>query len=291
MSSKIPWTDVTWNPTRGCTKISPGCKHCYAATRAVRLARLGAGDYPTSGFQTRTNPSHLMDPLKKTTSKMIFVDSMSDLFHEDFPFAYIDKVFAVIEAAHWHVFQILTKRSYRMQQYMTDRLSAGLTIPENAILGVSVEDRQFGIPRIRDLKATPAAARMLSIEPLLEPLNLMPDDLTDMDWVIVGGESGEGSRHMDPGWAEEIRVQCLDARVPFFFKQVSAFRPDTPLDEVQRLHYPGLMTREWPSIRASTPPSGPDRRAILARVQSEISGNPAPGNTQLSMLGEVENAP
>lgn len=282
MKTHIPWTNLTWNPTRGCTKYSPGCKHCYAAIRAIRLARLDAGDYPQFEFQPRTNPAHLLDPLKKTKSQMIFVDSMSDLFHEHFPFAYIDKVFAVIEAAYWHVFQLLTKRARRMREYMNDRVRAGLPVPRNLILGVSVEDIQYGMPRIPVLQSTPAYSRMLSIEPLLEHLHQI--NLSDIDWVIVGGESGKCHRDMDPSMAEEIRVQCLEARVPFFFKQVSAFRPDTPLDEAQRQAYPDLMTREWPSIRPGSPPSGPDRRAILARVQRELEGHPKSGNRHLAML-------
>ena len=214
-NSKIEWTDATWNPVRGCTKISPGCKHCYAESFAERFR--GVPNHPyQQGFDLRLVPDKLTEPLTWTERRVVFVNSMSDLFQDGVPTKYIETVAGVMEAAPWHTFQVLTKRSERMREVMGSSLSRFAAL-RHVWWGVSVEDRRYGLPRIDDLRATPAAVRFLSIEPLLEDLGKV--DLRGIDWVIVGGESGHGAREMKPTWVESIRDQCRQARVPFFFKQ------------------------------------------------------------------------
>jgi len=218
--SPIEWTDATWNPVRGCTKISPGCAHCYAETFAERFR--GVPDHPyEQGFDLRLVPEKLNEPLQWRQSRMIFVNSMSDLFHEDVPDDYIRDVCRVMASAHWHVFQVLTKRSERLSELLQGKLSFAARL-SNIWWGVSVEDRRHGLPRLQRLRAAPATVRFLSIEPLLERLGAL--DLTGISWVIVGGESGPRCRPMDPAWVRDIRDQCLAARVPFFFKQWGGIR-------------------------------------------------------------------
>jgi protein gp37 len=213
--SKIEWTDATWNPVRGCTKITPGCKHCYAATFAERFR--GVPDHPyEQGFDVRLVPEKLTEPLTWTDRRVVFVNSMSDLFQEDVPDSYVDAVARVMEAAPWHTFQVLTKRSGRLRDALSGRLARFEKL-RHVWWGVSVEDRRYGMPRIGDLRAAPAGVRFLSIEPLLEDLGQL--DLSGIDWVIVGGESGPGARPMARQWVESIRDQCQLARIPFFFKQ------------------------------------------------------------------------
>jgi protein gp37 len=211
--SSIEWTDATWNPVRGCTKISPGCKHCYAATFAERWRGVPGHPYE-QGFDLRLAPDKLMDPLLWARSRKVFVNSMSDLFHEDVSEAYIASVFAVMSAADWHVFQVLTKRAERMRDVISRRSHA---MQPHVWIGVSVEDHEHGLPRIERLRSTPAAVRFLSVEPLIEDVGKL--DLDGIDWVIVGGESGPGARPMDPEWVLSVQRQCLRAGVPFFFKQ------------------------------------------------------------------------
>lgn len=208
--SGIEWTESTWNPVTGCTKISPGCKHCYAERMAARLQAMGQANY-ANGFALTLQPHMLERPLRWKNPQTIFVNSMSDLFHADVPLEYIRRVFDVMATANWHRFQVLTKRADRLQA-----ISAEINWPANVWMGTSVEsDRYRG--RIDDLRASGARVKFLSLEPLLGPL---PDlDLAAIDWVIVGGESGPGARAMDPNWATDLRDQCLRARVPFFFKQ------------------------------------------------------------------------
>jgi protein gp37 len=208
--SGIEWTESTWNPVTGCTKISPGCKHCYAERMAARLQAMGQENY-RNGFELTLQPHMLEVPLRWTKPQTIFVNSMSDLFHEDVPLEYIQRVFQVMRRASWHRFQVLTKRADRLAG-----LDPKLEWAPNIWMGVSVEtDRYRG--RIDDLRSTGAMLRFLSLEPLLGPL---PDlDLRRIDWVIVGGESGPRSRPMDPAWAKDLRGQCQRAGVPFFFKQ------------------------------------------------------------------------
>jgi len=208
--SKIEWTETTWNPTTGCSKVSPGCLNCYAERMAHRLKAMGNHNY-RNGFDVTLHP-HLVDaPLRWKSPRIVFVNSMSDLFHEDIPLSFIQQVFSTMEAAHWHTFQVLTKRSERLAE-----LAPALTWPENVWMGVSVENEDVE-SRIDDLGRVPAAIRFLSLEPLLGPLPDLP--LKGIDWVIVGGESGPGARPMDQDWVLDIRDQCHAAQVAFFFKQ------------------------------------------------------------------------
>lgn len=216
--SKIEWTEKTWNPVAGCTKISPGCKNCYAEKMAVRLRSMGVRGYE-NGFSVSLVPERLDQPVYKRKPVMYFVCSMSDLFQEDVPFEYIDKVMSVINSASWHTYQILTKRAQRMSEYFSSR-----PCPTNAWVGVSVEDRKYGIPRINHLKTIDAAVRFLSIEPLLEDVGIL--DLTNINWVIVGGESGVGARQMNDNWVYSIQNQCKEASVDFFFKQWGSWGAD-----------------------------------------------------------------
>jgi protein gp37 len=209
-TSHIEWTDATWNPVTGCTKISPGCKHCYAERLAHRLERMGQANYK-NGFRL-TLQDHMLDlPLRWRAPKRIFVNSMSDLFHKDVPTEYIRNVFAVMARANWHQFQVLTKRSERLRE-----LSATLPWLAHIWQGVSIENDDY-LGRADDLRATGAAVKFLSLEPLLGALPNL--NLRGIDWVIVGGESGPGARHMEPSWVTGIREQCRKAGVAFFFKQ------------------------------------------------------------------------
>ena len=208
--SAIEWTDATWNPVTGCTKISPGCKNCYAERLAKRLQLMGNPRY-ANGFELTQHDDQLGLPLRWKQPRRIFVNSMSDLFHVDVPAPFIQAVFRTMQQAHWHSFQVLTKRADRLAE-----LAPKLSWPANVWMGVSVESAEY-TDRIDYLRDVPAAVRFLSIEPLLGPLpNLR---LQDIDWVIVGGESGPRHRKPDPPWVRDIRDQCLAARVPFFFKQ------------------------------------------------------------------------
>src|SRR5947209_3509640 len=208
--STIEWTDATWNPVRGCTKISPGCKHCYAETFAERFRGVSGHPYE-QGFDLRLVPEKLTEPLRWATPKMIFVNSMSDLFHERVDNAFVAKVAEVMRIANWHTYQVLTKRSERLQEVLCTSFRRLATEP-HIWWGVSVENRKHGLPRIKHLQDTPAAVRFLSVEPLLEDLG--PIDLTGISWVIVGGESGHGARPMRKGWVRSIRDQCDAAGVP-----------------------------------------------------------------------------
>jgi protein gp37 len=219
-TSKIEWTDATWNPVRGCTKISPGCKHCYAETFAERFRGVEGHPYE-QGFDLRLVPEKLSEPLKWATPKTIFVNSMSDLFHEDVPDSYVEQVARVMQLANWHTYQVLTKRSKRMRDLLKTRLAFAATLP-HVWWGVSVENQIHGVPRIDHLREAPAAVRFLSIEPLLE--NLGQISLYGIGWVIVGGESGAGARPMEKDWVLTIREQCAAANVPFFFKQWGGVR-------------------------------------------------------------------
>lgn len=216
--SRIEWTEQTWNPTVGCTKISAGCKHCYAETMAKRLNAMGTPGYE-QGFALQLLPQRLQDPLKRKKPTIYFVNSMSDLFHERIPDDYIDRVFDVIARTPHHTYQILTKRAARMARYFKHRAA-----PRNAWLGVSVENKKHGVPRIEHLRKVPAHIRFLSVEPLLEDVGSL--DLTDIHWVIVGGESGPKARPMKQEWADAVRRQCEVQRVAFFFKQWGGWGAD-----------------------------------------------------------------
>ena len=217
-NSKIEWTEQTWNPTVGCTKISPGCKHCYAETMAKRLQAMGMHGYE-NGFRLALMPERLAEPLERRKPTIYFVNSMSDLFHEKVPFSYIRQVFDVMARAPQHTFQLLTKRAERMGKFCKN-----ITVPSNVWLGVSVENKKYGIPRIDALREIKASVRFLSIEPLLEHLGEI--DLTDIHWVIVGGESGPKARPMRTDWVDDIKQQCDQTGVAFFFKQWGTWGAD-----------------------------------------------------------------
>lgn len=208
--SKIEWTESTWNPVTGCTKISPGCKNCYAERMALRLQAMGQANY-ANGFELTLHENMLERPLQWKKPQLIFVNSMSDLFHQDVPLEYIQRVFAVMQRAYWHHFQVLTKRSQRLME-----LSDQLPWPDNVWMGVSVETERYTF-RIDHLRSTGAKVKFLSLEPLLGPLPGLK--LDGIDWVIVGGESGPGARPIQEEWVTNIRDQCVQSNVPFFFKQ------------------------------------------------------------------------
>src|SRR5450759_783128 len=209
--SRIEWTEQTWNPTVGCTKVSPGCKHCYAETMAWRLKAMGVQGYE-NGFRLTLMPERLAEPLERRKPTVYFVNSMSDLFHDKVPFDYIRRIFDVMAHAPKHTLQILTKRAERMAEFCR-----GIDVPANAWLGVSVENRKRGVPRIDVLRTIDAKVRFLSVEPLLEDIGVI--DLDGIHWVIVGGESGPKARPMRIEWVDGVKRQCDQAEVAFFFKQ------------------------------------------------------------------------
>jgi protein gp37 len=223
--SAIEWTDASWNPVRGCTKVSPGCKHCYAETFAERFRGVVGHPYE-QGFDLRLVPEALLLPQKWRAGRLVFVNSMSDLFHEDVPVEYIGRVFDVIRASPQHCFQILTKRAERMAA-----VAGGMQIPANAWMGVSVENADY-LHRVDQLRTVNAAVRFLSLEPLLGRLPDLP--LAGIHWVIVGGESGAGARQMRPEWVREIRDHCVAAGVRFFFKQWGGTRKSITGRELDR---------------------------------------------------------
>lgn len=257
----IEWTDSTWNPVRGCTKISPGCKHCYAETFSERFR--GVPGHPFEfGFDLRLVPEKLLDPLGWRKPRRIFVNSMSDLFHEKIPDAYIDSVVEVMRLADWHVFQLLTKRADRMARFFQSA-PGRLQDQPHIWLGVSVEDRRYGLPRIDRLRETPAAVRFLSIEPLIEDLGTV--DFSDIDWVIVGGESGRGARPIEVSWVLSIREQCAAAEVPFFFKQWGGVQKKRNGRELQ-----GRTYDELPAIQPNPAPGAGEREFRLRRARDLI---------------------
>jgi protein gp37 len=213
--SKIEWTDATWNPVRGCTKISPGCKHCYAEVFAERFRGVPGHPYE-QGFDLRLVPDKLEEPLRWKSPRFIFVNSMSDLFQPGVPDEYIIRVAEVMNTANWHTFQVLTKRSERMRNLLNSKLRFAAQ-SAHIWWGVSVENRKHGVPRIEHLRAADVAMRFLSVEPLLEDVGTL--NLSGIHWVIVGGESGYGARPMQREWVVSLKNQCWKARVPFFFKQ------------------------------------------------------------------------
>jgi len=228
--TKIEWTDATWNPIRGCSKISPGCKHCYAERFAERFR--GVLGHPfEQGFDLRLVPEKLGEPLRWKTPRTIFVNSMSDLFHEEVPQSYISKVAAVMRFASWHTYQVLTKRSSRLRELLNGPLKEAAR-ESHIWWGVSVENRKHGIPRIAELQAAPAKVRFLSIEPLLEDLGTL--QLDGIAWVIVGGESGPGARSMREEWVLSIREQCRKARVPFLLQAVGRYTEEEKRQTVAR---------------------------------------------------------
>jgi protein gp37 len=255
--SKIEWTDATWNPMRGCTKISPGCAHCYAETFAERFR--GVPGHPFEfGFDLRLVSEKLGDPIRWSKPKKIFVNSMSDLFHERVPDEYIEKVCRVMLAANWHTYQILTKRAGRMAALLRGRLRE-VADASHIWWGVSVENRKHGLPRIDRLRSAKPNLAFLSIEPLLEDLGLV--DLRGINWVIVGGESGPGARSMSPEWVRRIRAHCQAAHVAFFFKQWGGVRKASTGRELD-----GRTYDEFPDLASNAVPSASSRTAMLEEL-------------------------
>ena len=216
--SRIEWTELTWNPTVGCTKISPGCKNCYAESMSRRLKAMGVNGYE-NGFRLSLMPERMGEPLERRKPTVYFVNSMSDLFHEKVPFEYIHRIFDVMRRAPQHTFQVLTKRADRMEQFCRE-----IQVPPNVWLGVSVENRRHGIPRIDILRLIDVKVRFLSVEPLLEDVGHI--NLTGIHWVIVGGESGVKARPMKEQWVDNVKRQCARTGVAFFFKQWGAWGAD-----------------------------------------------------------------
>ncbi|MBP6865020.1 MAG: phage Gp37/Gp68 family protein [Candidatus Didemnitutus sp.] len=256
-NSKIEWTDATWNPVRGCTKISPGCKHCYAETFAERFR--GVRGHPFEfGFDLRMVPEKLGDPIRWSTPRKIFVNSMSDLFHEDVPDEYIENVCRVMLAANWHTYQVLTKRADRMSRLLQTKLKRAAAA-SHIWWGVSVENKAHGLPRIDQLRKAKPAVAFLSIEPLLEDLGAF--NLKDIHWAIVGGESGPGARPIQAPWVRSIRAQCRAQKVPFFFKQWGGVRKSETGRELD-----GRTYDEYPEVAENPVPSLSERTEMLGRL-------------------------
>jgi protein gp37 len=268
--SAIEWTDATWNPVRGCTKISPGCKRCYAETFAERWRGIPGHSYE-QGFDLRLVPEKLVEPLQWSRSRLVFVNSMSDLFHDGVPDAYVRAVFEVMSLADWHVYQLLTKRADRLRA-ITRRLPASLVARDHVWLGVSVENRKYGLPRIDALRRAQASVRFLSVEPLLEDLGRM--NLAGIDWVIVGGESGPGARPMKKEWVLSVRDQCAAAGVPFFFKQWGGVRKKVAGRELDGRTYDDIpfAAERLAPLRAERTRRLEVARDIVASVMRDCGG-------------------
>jgi protein gp37 len=259
--SAIEWTDATWNPVRGCVKVSPGCTHCFAETFAERFR--GVPGHPfEQGFDLRLVPDKLGDPLRWRAPRRVFVNSMSDLFQEGVPTDYIAAVGRVMEQATWHTFQVLTKRHERLRELLSRDLAWMAQLP-NVWFGVSVENRKHGLPRVTTLRRIPTAVRFLSVEPLLEDLG--PIDLRGIQWVIVGGESGHHARPMREEWVRSLRDQCEKAGVAFFFKQWGGKRKhvtgrlldgrthdDLPVEQVGRISCSEVLRNASHDIREAS---------------------------------------
>lgn len=259
-SSTIEWTDATWNPLRGCTKVSTGCKHCYAETLAERF-RGSAGHPFEQGFDLRLVPEKLTQPLTWESPRLVFVNSMSDLFHEEVPDPYIEAVVRMMVRANWHTYQVLTKRARRMTELLSGPLS-WVREHEHIWWGVSVEDRKHGIPRVELLRRARLPVPFLSIEPLLEDLGEF--DLSEVAWVIVGGESGAGARPMRPEWVRRIRDRCDEHSVPFFFKQWGGVRKSKAGRLLDGRTYDSL-----PSFTRASPPPRTERYALISDAHRE----------------------
>ncbi|MBI1849315.1 MAG: phage Gp37/Gp68 family protein [Planctomycetes bacterium] len=264
--SKIEWTDATWNPIRGCVKITPGCAHCYAERFAERFRGVPGHPYE-QGFDLRLVPEKLAEPFRWRERKRVFVNSMSDLFLEGVADSYVLAVARVMTATPWHTFQVLTKRSQRLRNALATLLSfAGAA--EHVWWGVSVEDRRHGLPRIEHLRDARAAVRFLSVEPLLEDLGAI--DLRGIHWVIAGGESGAGARPMHREWVLAIRDQCRDASVPFFFKQWGGVRKNRAGRELD-----GRTHDDMPVVRRIAVPDAARRAALVADFERSLTAQVA----------------
>jgi protein gp37 len=261
--SEIEWTDATWNPVRGCTKISPGCKFCYAERFAERFR--GVPGHPfEQGFDLRLVPEKLVDPLRWQTPKKIFVNSMSDLFHEGIPDEYIETVAQVMVQANWHTFQVLTKRSLRMRDMLRSKLKFAAQ-QKNIWWGVSVEDKRYGVPRIAHLRQSGATVKFLSVEPLLEDIGIV--NLSGVSWMIVGGESGPGARPIDAHWVRSLRRQCRGSSVKFFFKQWGGVRK-----HLTGRMLDGRVYNEFPERAVELVPDSGRRISLVSAIQ-QISGS------------------
>lgn len=274
-NSTIEWTDATWNPVRGCTKISPGCKHCYAETFAERFRGVQGHPYEY-GFDLRIVPEKLTEPFKWQKPRMIFVNSMSDLFQDGIPDEYIETVAEVMVKANWHTYQVLTKRSKRMSSMLSTKLRWATSF-RHIWWGVSVEDKEYGVPRISDLRTSPAGVRFLSIEPLLEDLGAL--NLTGIHWVIVGGESGVGARPLQKNWVVSVHKQCRTSKVPFFFKQWGGLHKKEAGRKLD-----GRVYNEFPErLDVSNPPR--DRMRLAAEIESKL--NPSQ-SVQLTLMDNAK---
>lgn len=258
-NSKIEWTDATWNPVRGCTKISPGCAHCYAETFAERFRGVPGHPYE-QGFDLRLVPEKLAEPLTWAKPQMVFVNSMSDLFHKDVPDEYIVLVAQVMAAANWHTYQVLTKRSERLRDLLKTKLAFAASM-SHIWWGVSVENQKHGLPRVDHLRDANAQTAFLSIEPLLEDLGNV--DLRGIDWVIVGGESGAGARPMQESWVIRIQRQCRRQKVPFFFKQWGGVRKSVAGRELK-----GATFDEMPPLQSNTPLPSHQRKQLATEFRA-----------------------
>lgn len=250
--SKIEWTDATWNPLRGCTKISPGCKHCYAETFAERFRGVKGHPYE-QGFDLRLVPEKLAEPFNWASPRTVFVNSMSDLFQPGVPDAYIEDVVRVMVEANWHTYQVLTKRSERLRDLLSTKLRFA-SGQRHIWWGVSVEDRRHGLPRVQHLRSAPAAVKFLSVEPLLEDLGSF--DISGIDWAIIGGESGHGARPMDERWVLKLFKLCRREDVDFFFKQWGGVHKSAT---GRLLH--GRTYDEMPDLSAAEMPSRTNRQS------------------------------
>jgi protein gp37 len=264
-NSKIEWTDTTWNPVRGCTKISAGCKHCYAETFAERFRGVHGNPFE-HGFDLRLAPHKLSEPFQWSKPQMVFVNSMSDLFHEKVPEDYIIKIAEVMVTANWHTYQVLTKRTDRLRYLLQTSLKFAASL-EHIWWGTTVENKKAGIPRIQYLRDANAAVNFLSIEPLLEDLGTL--NLQGIQWVIVGGESGNGARPMLVEWVTSIRNQCIEQKVPFFFKQWGGVRKSR-----QGRNLDGRTYDEFPDFDHHPIPPVAIRRALEARLNLPNSDSP-----------------
>lgn len=260
-NTKIEWTDATWNPVRGCTKISPGCAHCYAETFAERFRGVPGHPYE-QGFDLRLVPEKLTEPLTWSKRQMVFVNSMSDLFHDEVPDDYIVLVAKVMAATNWNTYQVLTKRSERLRDLLQSKLAFAASM-DHIWWGVSVENRRHGLPRIGHLREADPAMAFLSVEPLLEDLGEF--DLSGIDWVIVGGESGHGARPMREEWVEGIRQLCERAGVPFFFKQWGGVRKSVAGRELN-----GRTYDHHPVVSSRSVPDSATRKSLIAAFNREV---------------------
>lgn len=260
--TKIEWTDATWNPVRGCTKISPGCKHCYAAAFAERFRGVPGHPYEL-GFDLRIVPEKLLEPFSWASPNRVFVNSMSDLFHCEIPEEFVRRVAEVMVCANWHTYQVLTKRADRLERMLSSIIEFA-ALSSHIWWGVSVEDIKHGKPRIDLLRSAPACVRFLSIEPLLEDLGEL--DLSGIDWVIVGGESGPGARQMKESWVLNVLRACRAQDVPFFFKQWGGVNKKKNGRKLR-----GRTYDEYPAPISLPMPSRESRHRLMTDLAREFS--------------------